>query len=264
MSTAQSKANPAHHPPHPAGEPAAALRVVSVSRHYQSAGSGSVAALRDVSFELATGAFLAITGPSGCGKSTLLNLIAALDTPDSGSLFVGGTDLAKTDEATRTLHRRTGVGIVFQFFNLLPGLSVEENAALPLRLQGVNRQERLDRARELLDFVGLGHRRQHQSHQLSGGEMQRCAIARALIHSPPLILADEPTGNLDTAAATAVLDVFERIRGEGRATLVLVTHSEETAALAGERIRMQDGTILSHTRRSPSGSEAPAPPKIDG
>ena len=219
-----------------------------LSRHYAGAPGRKVAALDRVSFQIQAGEFVAITGPSGCGKSTLLNLLAALDTADSGELRVGKFDLTKAGETERTLYRRREVGIVFQFFNLLPGLSLEENVALPLRLQGISFLARREKARSLLDFVGLDNRRAHFPHQLSGGEMQRAAVARALIHQPGLIIADEPTGNLDSTATGRVLELFGRVHREQKSTLVLVTHSEEVAATADRRLSMMDGKLREENR----------------
>jgi len=216
------------------------LHAENLSRRYTGGGTG-VVALENLSLSLDRGRFLAVAGPSGCGKSTLLNLLAALDAPDAGTLHVGDFDLTRAGEAGRTRYRRECVGVVFQFFHLMPGLTVEENVALPLRLRGVGRKDRLESARELLDFVGLDKRRTHHTHQLSGGEMQRAAVARSLVHRPSLIVADEPTGNLDSAAAGLVLDVFARIRDQRQATVVMATHSNEIAALADEVLQIRDG-----------------------
>lgn len=218
------------------------IEAKNLRRSYTGAGAGStVVALGDFSLKLEKGVFLAVTGPSGCGKSTFLNLLAALDTPDAGFLRVGDFDLTDSSEAARTRYRRECVGVVFQFFHLMPGLTVEENVALPLRLRGTGRRDRLERARELLDFVGLDARRSHHTHQLSGGETQRAAVARALVHRPALVVADEPTGNLDSAAAERVLDVFAKIREQRQTTLVMATHSMEIAAMADETLRISDG-----------------------
>jgi ABC-type lipoprotein export system ATPase subunit len=219
------------------------VEATDLSRHYAGSPGRSVPALAKVSFRLRRGEFVAITGPSGCGKSTLLNLLAALDSADSGRLRVGNVDLTAATEAERTLYRRREVGIVFQFFNLLPGLNLEENVALPLRLQGMSYLVRRDKARALLDFVGLDGRRGHFPHQLSGGEMQRAAVARALVHEPGLIIADEPTGNLDSAATERVLELFRKVHQDQKSTLVLVTHSEKVAAVADRRLVMMDGKL---------------------
>jgi ABC-type lipoprotein export system ATPase subunit len=218
-----------------------------LSRHYAGAPGRKVAALDRVSFHIRAGEFVAITGPSGCGKSTLLNLLAALDTADSGHLRVGDFHLTGAAEAERTRYRRREVGIVFQFFNLLPGLNLEENVALPLRLQGIPFVARRQQARALLDFVGLDTRRDHFPHQLSGGEMQRAAVARALIHQPRLIIADEPTGNLDSMATGRVLELLQRVHQEQKSTLVLVTHSESVATIADRRLAMIDGRLREFT-----------------
>jgi ABC-type lipoprotein export system ATPase subunit len=213
-------------------------------RRYRGEGGAVVEALRGVSFDLEAGAYLAVTGPSGCGKSTLLNLLAALDRPDEGGLRVAGVALESAGDAALTRFRRETVGIVFQFFNLLPTLTVEENVALPLRLRGVAAAARRERARELLAFVGLDGRRGHLPHQLSGGEMQRCAVARALVHRPALVIADEPTGNLDSAATGLVLDLLGEVHASGRAALVVVTHSPVVAAAAVRRLEMADGRVV--------------------
>lgn len=226
------------------------VEATHLTRHYAGGPGRSVAALDDATFQIRKGEFVAITGPSGCGKSTLLNLLAALDTPDSGVLRVGNVDLTTANEAERTLYRRREVGIVFQFFNLLPGLGLEENVALPLRLQGEGYLARRDKARALLDFVGLGERRSHYPHQLSGGEMQRAAVARALVHEPGLIIADEPTGNLDSAATGRVLELFHKVHEEQKSTMVLVTHSEIVATVAERRLTMKDGRLREETVRA--------------
>jgi putative ABC transport system ATP-binding protein len=206
-------------------------------------GSRTVHALNGVDVDVAEGEFVAVTGPSGCGKTTLLQLIGALDTPTAGSITVGGIDLATAREGTRTRFRREQVGIVFQFFNLLPTLTVAENVALPLRLRGIATDDINGRVNALLPRVGLGDRATHLPRQLSGGEMQRVAIARAIVHQPPLLLADEPTGNLDSGAAATVMELIRELHVEQGLTLLLVTHSEEVATMAQRRIRMLDGMI---------------------
>lgn len=204
-------------------------------------------AIDEVSLEIAAGEFVAISGPSGCGKSTLMHLIAGLDTPTSGEIHVDGLALHRADDAALTNYRRHQLGLVFQFFNLLPTMNVLENVAFPLLLQGVPNPEAERRAHELLELVGMTERARHFVHQLSGGEQQRTAIARALIHKPSLLIADEPTGNLDSRSAERVLEVLLRIGNERRATLIVVTHSEEVAGAASRRIEMRDGRIVAET-----------------
>ncbi len=217
-----------------------AIRLRGVTRRY----SAAVAALDEVSLEIGAGDFVAITGPSGCGKSTLLHLIGALDTPTSGEVVVAGLALHRATEAELTDFRRRRLGIVFQFFHLLPTMSVRENVCLPLLLAGEPLRSAQSRADALLDLVGLADRAGHFLHQLSGGQMQRAAIARALVHEPQVLLADEPTGNLDSASAAQVLALLQKIASHRRTTMVVVTHSEEVARLAHRRIRLRDGRIL--------------------
>ncbi len=221
------------------------IRLQNVTRSYASETAAQVTALDDVSVEIGEKEFVAITGPSGCGKSTLLHLLGGLDKPTRGELFVGSLALHTADERALTHYRRHDLGIVFQFFNLLPTMNLLENVSLPLLLQGEPPARIRPRALELLELVGLSQRASHFVHQLSGGELQRTAIARALIHRPKLLLADEPTGNLDTAGAEMVLSVFQKIASQSMATMVVVTHSEEVAQTAPRRIRMRDGRILS-------------------
>jgi putative ABC transport system ATP-binding protein len=217
-----------------------AIRLRQVTRRY----SDAVLALDDVSLEIAEHEFVAITGPSGCGKSTLLHLIGALDTPSSGEVEVAGLALHRATEAELTDFRRRRLGIVFQFFHLLPTMSVRENVCLPLLLAGEPLRSAQTRAAALLELVGLADRAGHFPHQLSGGQMQRAAIARALIHEPAVLLADEPTGNLDSASARQVLELLQKIASQRRTTMVVVTHSEEVACLAHRRIPLRDGRIL--------------------
>ena len=204
----------------------------------------AVHALQGINLDVPAGQFLAIIGRSGCGKSTLLNLLGGLDTPTSGTLKVGGADVVALDERGLTTYRRDTVGIVFQFFNLMPLLTATENAALPALLAGKAKKPTFERARILLEKVGLGHRLDQGASLLSGGEMQRVAVARALINDPLLILADEPTGNLDSQSSQAVLDALaELARGEGK-TVVMVTHSREAAAIADLTREMRDGAFV--------------------
>jgi lipoprotein-releasing system ATP-binding protein len=203
-----------------------------------------VHALDAVSLEIARGEFVAVTGPSGCGKTTLMHLMAGLDTPTSGEIYVDGLALHAAADAALTEYRRRQLGLVFQFFNLLPTMSVIENVSFPLLLQGASFAESEGRARELLELVGMSERATHFVHQLSGGEQQRTAIARALIHKPSLLIADEPTGNLDSQSAEMVMRVLGQIGDDKLATLIVVTHSAEVARAASRRIEMRDGRIV--------------------
>jgi putative ABC transport system ATP-binding protein len=216
------------------------IRIVKASRSY---GTPPVLALDSVSLEIGRGEFIAITGPSGSGKSTLLNLLGGLDHPTSGEVVVDGVHLERADDRELTLYRRLKLGIVFQFFNLLPSMSVVENVELPLLLRGDDAREARAKALEMLDQVGMARRSTHFPHQLSGGEMQRVAIARGLVHGPSLLLADEPTGNLDSGNASQVLEVMAKIASRRTATVIMVTHSDSVAALVDRRIRMLDGRI---------------------
>ena len=201
-------------------------------------------ALDDVSLEIARGEFVAVTGPSGCGKTTLMHLLAGLDSPTSGEIFVDGLGLHSAGDAELTDYRRRRLGLVFQFFNLLPTMNVIENVSFPLLLQGVPHAESEERARELLELVRMSDRATHFVHQLSGGEQQRTAIARALVHRPTLLIADEPTGNLDSASAEMVMRVLGQIGTDKLTTLIVVTHSADVARAASRRIEMRDGRIV--------------------
>lgn len=206
-------------------------------------------ALDGVSLEIARQEFVAISGPSGCGKSTLIHLLGGLDHPTTGEIFVDGLALHSADDAALTQFRRRQVGLVFQFFNLLPTMNVLENVSFPLLLQGVSPRESEQRAAELIDLVGLRERGDHFLHQLSGGEQQRTAIARALVHRPSLLIADEPTGNLDSHSAAAVMELLEKIGREGLTTLIVVTHSPEVARAASRQVEMRDGKIVRDSLR---------------
>jgi putative ABC transport system ATP-binding protein len=209
-------------------------------------GPPPVVALDGIDLEVSPGEFVAVVGPSGCGKSTLLHLLAAIDRPTSGEVRVDGRDLAAMPESERTLYRRRDVGLVFQFFNLLPHLDVAENVALPRRLDG--RADAPERARDLLARVGLAHRAAAHPYELSGGEMQRVAIARALVTGARLLLADEPTGNLDSRNGEQVLDRLEEVRKERGVTLLLATHSEAAARRADRVVEMRDGRLVGSGR----------------
>jgi ABC-type lipoprotein export system ATPase subunit len=219
------------------------IELKNVTRRYQQ-GENGVVALNNVSLRIEPCEFVAVTGESGSGKSTFLHLVGALDKPDSGEVVVDGLALQSASEQQLTTYRARKLGIVFQFFNLLPTLNVLENVCVPLHFQRVNNREAIDRAREMLRLVGMEKREKHFVHQLSGGEMQRAAIARALVHRPTVLLADEPTGNLDEANAEKVMEIFQQIAQQRLATLVLVTHSAEVAESAGRRVVLRDGQVV--------------------
>ena len=213
-----------------------------------------VAALRGVSLTLDTGEFVAIMGPSGCGKSTLLHLCGAMDRPTRGSVRLRDRDLDALDDGALTALRRESIGFVFQFFNLLPMLTVRENIALPLLLGGTASASALHDATQLARRVGLDHRLDHRPSQLSGGEMQRAAIARALVHRPILLVADEPTGNLDSANGARTLELLAELHRETQVSILLATHADDVAARADRIVRMKDGRIESEERASASAS----------
>jgi putative ABC transport system ATP-binding protein len=228
------------------------VRTVGLTRRYKM-GDAFVDALRGVDLTIARGEFVALVGPSGSGKSTVLNLIGGLDRPTSGQVWINGIELSASDERTLTRHRRQHVGFVFQSFNLLPRLTAEENVALPLMFSGVPEKERRARARALLERVGLGPRLTHRPTQLSGGEQQRVAIARALVGQPALLLADEPTGNLDTATGAEIMALLKELNQDQRSarspdrgrglTLLVVTHDPEVATFADRIVKLRDGQV---------------------
>jgi len=219
------------------------IKLVDVTKIYRQ-GTQEVTALNRVNLEIQRGEFLAITGPSGCGKSTLLNLLGGLDVPTSGRVIVEGVDLADMDDVRLTQFRRERVGIIFQFFNLIPILDVRENVTLPFLIRGMPTKEANERATELLQMVGLLDRQSHHAQDISGGEMQRVAIARALINDPDIILADEPTGNLDSRSGKKILEVLSRLNTDLKKTVILATHSSDAARFAGRQLMMRDGRVL--------------------
>ena len=224
----------------PAG-PAAVFQFQAVAKRYQM-GDETVHALRDVQVEVRVGDFLAILGPSGSGKSTLMHIMGLMDQPTDGRVIFDGEDVTRARAARRATLRREKIGFVFQAFNLLPRLSVLENVMVPLLYQRVHGSKARETARAVLETVGLAERVKHMPTQLSGGQRQRVAIARALVNNPRVILADEPTGNLDSASAARVLEMFTRLHADGR-TVVLVTHDPKVAAHARRRVLVEDGRV---------------------
>jgi putative ABC transport system ATP-binding protein len=210
-------------------------------------GDERVAALRGVTFDVEAGDYAAIVGPSGCGKSTLLNLIGVIDRPTSGSVSIGGDRVDQLADAKATEFRLRRIGFVFQRFYLMQALTARENIELPLAEAGLKGAPRRERARALLDYVGLGAREKHRPSQLSGGEQQRVAIARALANAPGLLLADEPTGELDARTGAEMIALFERLNDDGT-TILVVTHDEDLASAARRVIHMRDGAIIRDER----------------
>ncbi|MDG4804497.1 ABC transporter ATP-binding protein [Micromonospora sp. WMMD980] len=238
----------------------AAIEAVDVSRTYELDGV-SVSALRGVSLTIAQGEYVAVIGPSGSGKSTLMHLLGGLDRPSGGRLVIGGRDVASLTAPELATLRNETIGFVFQAFHLLARTSAVDNVALPLVYRGVGARQRRERAAAMLGRVGLGHRLHHRPNQLSGGEQQRVAIARALVTEPAVLLADEPTGNLDSVTGEAVLELLERLNAESGVALVMVTHDQEVAARARRRIAVRDGLIRSdtvHDRPGSAGADRPA------
>jgi putative ABC transport system ATP-binding protein len=222
------------------------LKLEHISKVYQAA-EVQTAALEDVSLEVQQGEFLAVMGPSGCGKSTLLNILGMIDSPTEGHYWFMGEDIARCSEEELTLHRRAGVGFVFQNFNLIDDLNVAQNVEVALVYRrGSSSADRRRRVADALERVGLAHRAKHMPRQLSGGQQQRVAVARALVPDPKLILADEPTGNLDTANGDAVMEMLTGVARAGT-TIVMVTHSETHAARASRVVSMLDGRFVDAT-----------------
>jgi putative ABC transport system ATP-binding protein len=225
-----------------------AVQLEHISRHYKM-GETSVRAVDDVSLSVARGEYLALLGSSGSGKSTLLNLMAGLDRPTSGAILANGENLAMLSPLDLARYRRNTIGMIFQSFNLLPRMTLEENVELPLRLAEVERSERAGRVREALERVRLTHRVGHRPMELSGGEQQRVAIARALVNGPKILLADEPTGNLDSATGEAILSLLRDLQTQLGMTIVMVTHERGLAErFAGRLATMGDGKLLGTSR----------------
>ena len=226
-------------PPNP--EPIVVLR--DIVKSYKR-GQQVVPVLSGIGFDIADGEFLALMGPSGSGKSTLLNLIAGIDRPDSGSLRVAGTDIGQLNEGELADWRARNIGFIFQFYNLMPVLDARENVELPLLLTRLSRRERRERAELALSMVGLADRMDHTPNELSGGQQQRVAIARALISDPTLIVADEPTGDLDRESATDILGLLQRLNRDMGKTIVMVTHDTRAAAAAHAIMHLEKGELL--------------------
>jgi putative ABC transport system ATP-binding protein len=217
------------------------IEAIDITKEYRM-GEVTVAALREVSVAFEKGEYVAITGPSGSGKSTFLNILGCLDVPTSGAYMLDNVSVSDLSDDQLSVVRRTKIGFIFQSFNLIHELSVLENIEVPLFYQGVHEKEGKERASMLAQAVGLGHRARHRPMELSGGEQQRVAIARAMANDPVIILADEPTGNLDSKSGSDILDILDGLNAEGK-TLVVVTHSDEVAAHAKRVIRFKDGRI---------------------
>ena len=221
--------------------------MIRLSRLVKTYGEGAnrVEALKGIDLYIAPGEFVSIMGPSGSGKSTLLNLVSALDTPTTGEISIDGQEISSMSDDALTLFRRRKIGLIFQFFNLLPTLSALDNVLLPLMLEGKINEKDRQHARKILSEVGLAQRAEHRMHQLSGGEMQRVAIARALILDPRLLLADEPTGNLDSATGHTVLKLLRDLCERHKTTVVMVTHDHNAARMGDRIVTLKDGLLVS-------------------
>ena len=231
------------------------LLAVQGLRKTYTIGTQTVHALDGVDLTIARNEYVALMGPSGSGKSTLMNMLGCLDTPTSGSYLLNGKDVGRLDEDALADIRNKEIGFVFQTFNLLPRYSALENVALPLIYAGVSRDEREERARQVLDQVGLADRMHHRPNELSGGQRQRVAVARALVNRPSIILADEPTGNLDSATSMEIMALFRAIHEAGN-TIIVVTHEEDIAACAQRIVRLKDGRVDSDAAARPVAVEA--------
>lgn len=238
----------------PAMDNAAVIRVAGLGKSYETA-AGLFPALKGVDLDVRPGEFIAIMGPSGSGKSTFMNLLGCLDTPTVGDYYLAGENVALMDKDALALLRNRTLGFVFQGFNLLPRMSLQDNVALPLVYAGVDREIRQAKARELLAKVGLGKYAESLPNRISGGQQQRVAIARALVNQPRLILADEPTGNLDSHTSEEIMRLFEELNGEG-ITIVLVTHEPDIAAHCKRQVRFLDGQIVSDQLTVVDGGDA--------
>ncbi len=226
------------------------IRTVGLTKDYV-LGAETVHALRDVDLDIGRNEYVAIMGPSGSGKSTFMNLIGCLDTPTAGEYWLNGQATAKMDDDQLARIRNQEIGFVFQTFNLLPRATAHHNVELPLIYAGVNAKERRERAAEMLKAVGLGDRMDHRPTELSGGQRQRVAVARALINEPSLLLADEPTGNLDSQTSEEIMQLFEHLHDQGQ-TILIVTHERDIAAHARRTVTLRDGMVETDVRRQPT------------
>ena len=249
--------------PAPARPGARAIVAVDVTRSY-SFGDSTVQALRGVSFTVDDGEYTAIVGPSGSGKSTLMHLLGCLDRPTSGVLRVGGRDLRELSDTELAELRNREIGFVFQSFQLLPRSTAVDNVALPLLYRGVKGAERRELAAQALRAVNLGHRLTHRPTQMSGGEQQRVAIARALVGEPRILLADEPTGNLDSRNGAEVMRILEELNAQRGVAVVLVTHDDEVAGRARRQVRVRDGLVASDSASDSAARSAPGGPRTGG
>ncbi len=222
------------------------IKTVKLSRSYVN-GDTTVTALKEISLSINDGEFIAITGTSGSGKTTLMHLLGCLDVPSSGDHFIDTINVAQLSDDDLAVIRNEKIGFVFQKYNLLPDLSAVDNVALPRLYKGIDEEQARKEARELLKLVELEHRADHHPYEMSGGQQQRVAIARALINNPAIILADEPTGNLDSATTQAILDLFKKLNTEKKTTIVLVTHEDDVAQQAKRILKLKDGQIISDT-----------------
>ena len=219
----------------------ALIQLRGIEKKYR-VGDQDIYALRNIDLDIPKGEFLALMGPSGSGKSTLMNVLGCLDTPTKGSYVLNGTEVGQLNDQALSAIRNKEIGFVFQTFNLLPRLTALENVALPLVYAGIGKKERLERARQALEEVGLGNRVTHRPNELSGGQRQRVAIARALVNKPSLLLADEPTGNLDSKTTAEIMELIDEIHRKGN-TIIVVTHEEEIARHARKVVRLRDGMV---------------------
>jgi putative ABC transport system ATP-binding protein len=227
------------------------IRLTQVSKQFS--GKRRVTALEDINFQVTRGEMVSIIGPSGSGKSTLLNLIGGLDQPSSGEIHIDGQSIARLSDDKLTQLRRDKIGFIFQFFNLMPSLTCLENVALPLHLRGWGKRKIEERSRELLDLVQLTHRLDHQPDELSGGERQRVAIARSLAAFPPILLADEPTGNLDSRSGAEILDLIRSLHEKLNATILIVTHDAGVARSCSRTIALADARVVADYRNDSEG-----------